>query len=150
MVFWFLAPSCLGLFDWSRKEAYQAVRFEKESRYYVILLEKDLLEDWTITIVNGRIKTKLGQSRTQAFPSYSKAFDQFCSLAKTRYQRGYSPKTFISKSTPLLQLLLALLQIDKQDIPNSKIKTKTRATSKSRLANSAPPKEINPQLGFDF
>lgn len=34
-------------------EQCQEMRFEKESRYYLLRLEKDLLEDWTITASNG-------------------------------------------------------------------------------------------------
>lgn len=150
MAAWFATPSCLSLFDWFGQEVYQAARFEKESRYYVIRLEKDLLEDWTITIVNGRIKSKLGQSRTHAFASYSDAFDQFCNLAKTRYQRGYSPKNFTSDSPPFLQLFLALLLADRQEPPRLKVKAKAKPATKVRAVRLFPPKEINPQLGFDF
>lgn len=150
MVFWCATPSFLSFFDWRSKEVYQAIRFEKESRYYVIRLEKDLLDDWTITIINGRIKSKLGQSRTHAFPSYGDAFDQFCNLAKTRYQRGYYPKTLRSDSPPLLQLILFLLLIDGRESAKAGAKVKSKAPSKVRAMSTPRPQEMNPQMGFDF
>ena len=61
--------------DFQRKERYHAARFEKDTRYYVIRLSKDLLEDWIITLINGRIKSKLGQSRTLAFANFNETFD---------------------------------------------------------------------------
>jgi predicted DNA-binding WGR domain protein len=149
MIPWFMTHSFFYLFCFKFREAYQAARFEKESRYYVIRLEKDLLEDWTITIINGRIKSKLGQSRTHAFPSYSDAFDQFCNLAKTRYQRGYYLKTITSDSPLLLQLLLYLLLLDQQQTVRPRTKIKLKESSIVRAA--APlPKETNPQMGFEF
>lgn len=64
-------------------------RFEKGTRYYLILLEKDLFEDWIITLVNGRIQTRLGQTRTLAFACYLEAYSQFGIATKTRLKRGY-------------------------------------------------------------
>jgi integrase/recombinase XerD len=32
--------------DFKKKEVYHVARFEKETRYYVLRLEKDLLDDW--------------------------------------------------------------------------------------------------------
>ena len=61
---WFATQPFLHLIHWKTGEYYHAARFEKESRYYVIRLSKDLLEDWVITLVNGRIKSKLGQTET--------------------------------------------------------------------------------------
>ena len=70
-------------------EKYHYARFEKDTRYYLISLEKDLFEHWIITLVNGRIQTRLGQIRTLAFSTYSEAFNQFCIATKTRVKRGY-------------------------------------------------------------
>ncbi|MFA5960498.1 MAG: hypothetical protein WC785_08265 [Tatlockia sp.] len=85
--------------------AYTSARFEKDSRYYVIRLSKDLLDDWVIVLINGRIKSRLGQSRTIAFSNFSEGFNHFCSLAKTRYLRGYQLKTFACDNQLMLQLL---------------------------------------------
>jgi hypothetical protein len=71
----------------------------------VIRLSKDLLDDWVITLINGRIKSKLGQSRTLAFTHFSEAFDNFCSMAKIRQQRGYELRTLDCDNPLMLQLL---------------------------------------------
>ena len=150
MIPWFTAPSFFYLLCFESREVYHAVRFEKESRYYVIRLEKDLLEDWTITAINGRIKSKLGQSRTHAFLSYGEAMDEFCTLAKIRYQRGYWPKSFTSDSSLLVHLLLFLLQIEETP-PKRKAITKKRESSKGHTAAATQsPKASTLQMGFDF
>lgn len=71
-------------------EKYLFARFEKGTRYYTVILDKDLFEDWVLTIANGRIGTKLGRVRTLAFPSFKDAFDRFCIATKIRDKRGYS------------------------------------------------------------
>ena len=150
MIPWFTTHSFFHLLCFESREVYHAVRFEKESRYYVIRLEKDLLEDWTITAINGRIKSKLGQSRTHAFPSYGEAMDEFCTLAKIRYQRGYGPKSFTSDSTLLVHLLLFLLQAEEAP-PKRKAITKKRDSSKGRAAASIQSSKASSlQMGFDF
>jgi hypothetical protein len=108
MIPWF--TPWLHYLNFSFKEAYHEVRFEKDSRYYTFRLEKDLLDDWTIIIVNGRIKSKLGQSRILAFSTYANAFGQFLNMIKIRYKRNYLLKTlssenFISLYYPLLLLI---------------------------------------------
>ena len=82
--------------NFKQKELYHTARFEKETRYYVIRLEHDLLGDWIITASNGRIKSKLGQTRTIAFSNFTEAFDHFCIMAKERNQRGYHLITYQS------------------------------------------------------
>ena len=64
---WFTTLPWLLFLNAQYKEHYHAARFEKDTRYYVIRLEKDLLGDWVITVCNGRIKSRLGQSRILAF-----------------------------------------------------------------------------------
>lgn len=59
MLPWFMAPPFYHLINYASQEAYHSARFEKASRYYVIRLSQDLLDDWVITIINGRIKTKI-------------------------------------------------------------------------------------------
>ena len=70
-------------------EKYHFARFEKSTRYYTVMLDKDLFNDWVITIINGRIGTKLGRVRKIAFPCFADAFDQFCTTTKIRTKRGY-------------------------------------------------------------
>lgn len=105
MIPWFTAIPFLHLIDFSIQEVYQEARFEKESRYYVIRLSKDLLDDWVITLINGRIKSRLGQIRTIAVTDFHEGIDHFCFLAKIRYQRGCQLKTVACDSAILLHLL---------------------------------------------
>lgn len=91
--------------NFKQKELYHAARFEKETRYYVIRLENDLLGDWIITASNGRIKSKLGQTRTIAFSNFTEAFEHFCMMAKERNQRGYHLITYQSDDVLHQQIL---------------------------------------------
>jgi predicted DNA-binding WGR domain protein len=77
-----------------QKEPYHFLRFEKESRYYEIRLSKDLLEDWILIISNGRIKSKLGQSRTQAFKTFHEALTQLYVSMELRHRRFYQMKHY--------------------------------------------------------
>ena len=71
-------------------EKYHVARFEKGTRYYTVILDKDLFNDWVITIANGRIGTKLGRIRIIAFPCFVDACDKFQATMKNRVKRGYS------------------------------------------------------------
>lgn len=64
---WFITLPWLHYLDFTYNEVYHEARFEKDKRYYVLRLEKDLLDDWTITAINGRIKSKLGQKKNIGF-----------------------------------------------------------------------------------
>ncbi|HAT8564386.1 TPA: hypothetical protein JA969_12195 [Legionella pneumophila] len=131
-------------------------RFEKESRYYVIRLGKDLLDDWVITIINGRIKSKLGQSRTLAFTSFSEGFSHFCTLAKIRNLRGYQLKIIACDNHLLLHLLPFVVYTEAhQKLPVAK--TKKRVNQREHLdkisgslLSNVPPQATTQQLGFAF
>jgi hypothetical protein len=134
MMPWFTALPFFYFLDFKKKEVYHVARFEKETRYYVLRLEKDLLNDWTITATNGRIRSKLGQSRTLAFPTFVDAFASFCDMAKLRYHRKYQLK-IIACDTPLFLYLLPFLFKTEEPVTktNSKIKAKP-LTIKSSLS----------------
>ena len=156
MTAWFTALPWVYYLDFKRKELYYSARFEKESRYYVIRLSKDLLEDWVITLVNGRIKSKLGQSRTLAFSSFNEGFEHFCVLAKTRHLRGYQLKTITFDNHLMLHLLPFLANTeDRKKLSTTKTVKKTNRgkgrdeTHVSILANLKP-ELAHQQLGFAF
>ena len=98
---WFATQPFLHLVDFTLKETYHFARFEKFTRYYVLRLEKDLLDDWIIVATNGRIHSKLGQNRTIAFANFKEAFEQFSQMANQRYQKGYRLTTYRSNVTSL-------------------------------------------------
>ena len=154
MTAWFTTLPWVYHLDFQRKERYHAASFEKDTRYYVIRLSKDLLEDWIITLINGRIKSKLGQSRTLAFANFNEAFDSFCQQAKIRHQRGYHLKTFNCDNHLLLQLLPFLVHAENtEEVHESKIiqNTKNRRNqnqSPTPTKNNQPP--THQQMGFSF
>ncbi|ERH41507.1 TPA: hypothetical protein SLD83_001775 [Legionella pneumophila] len=106
---WFITLPWLHYLDFTYNEVYHEARFEKDKRYYVLRLEKDLLDDWTITAINGRIKSKLGQRRILDFSTYTNAFAQFLIMIKIRYQHNYRLKILYSENIFSLHNLLFLL-----------------------------------------
>lgn len=79
-----VTTACVG-----KKPIFKSTRFEKGTRYYTVILDKDLFDDWVITIANGRIGTKLGRVRKIAFTCFDDALGQFENTTKTRIKRGY-------------------------------------------------------------
>ena len=69
--------------------SFKLARFEKGTRYYTIILEQDLFKDWVITVINGRINTKLGRIRKLAFQNCSDAVLKFDAITRTRIKRKY-------------------------------------------------------------
>ncbi len=149
---WFITPFFLHLIDWTYDECYHAARFEKDSRYYVIRLSKDLLEDWVIILTNGRIKSKLGQSRTLAFSDFGEGLTHFCVLAKLRYQRGYQIKT-IACDNPLTLSILPYFIGDQRTFEFFDDKTSKKINRRERRALKPVPilnNQMPQQLGFLF
>ena len=138
------------MLNFNTHETYHMIRFEKDMRYYSMRIEKDLLDDWVIVVINGRIQTKLGQIRTLAFTCYSDAFDHFCGMIQVRLKRDYHLKSY-QGGNPLLLTILAYAPIDsiEDKIPNLIPKVKiTRAPKKDRLKITNHPAPI--QMGFSF
>jgi hypothetical protein len=78
------SPSAIG-FDTAIKTAY--VRFEKNTRYYELHLGKDLFDNWSITRVNGRIKSRLGQYHHEPFGSFAEAIIRMSRLSQYRTEK---------------------------------------------------------------
>ena len=151
---WFMT---LPYFHWvqGKEILYHEMRFEKDSRYYVIRLEKDLLGDWTIMAINGRIKSKLGQSRTFAYDDFEQAFDNFCLFVKVRHQRKYQLTSYKTRNPLFLHWLIALLNTaELYPKPPKKINhPKTRGTKQKpavNLSDLKPNLHHNYQIPFDF
>lgn len=156
MMPWFLHPHFFHLLNLEKKECYHELRFEKDSRYYVIRLSKDLLDDWVITLINGQIKSKLGQIRTLAFSCFDESFEHFCALAKLRGQREYILKTIVCDNNLILHLLPHLIPTpDKNELPQEALinKIKQREYPKTNRV-TVTNKQKNPvaslQMGFSF
>jgi hypothetical protein len=153
---WFTTLPCLNLINWEPGEHYHAARFEKDTRYYVIRLSQDLLEDWVITLVNGRIKSKLGQSRTLAFSSFHEGFEHFCAQAHIRHLRGYQLKTINFDNHLLLYLLPFLANTEeKKKLSATKTVRNTHQNKDSDETNvsiliNLKPELAHQQLGFAF
>lgn len=123
--FWFMGLLLLP-------EPYHYIRFEKEYRYYELRLSKDLLGDWTLILSNGRIKTKLGKSRTQAFYQFDDALIQLYALVKIRLQRNYH---LVSSAIESFMFLLVLNLIVADYIFKQNIKVKKKAPPLVRPSN---------------
>lgn len=115
-----------------KKEPYHYLRFEKESRYYELRLDQDLLEDWTLITSNGRIKSKLGQSRTQAFSTYYEALMQLYSAIDQRYKRHYLIKRFFVEDQ-IYTLLLLNQTLHQASNKNLEIQSKKSPPDKSNM-----------------
>ena len=138
------------MLNFNTHETYHMIRFEKDTRYYSMRIEKDLLDDWVIVVINGRIQTKLGQVRTLAFTCYSDVFDHFCEMIQVRLKRDYHLKSYQGGNSLLLALLAyAPINTIADQIPALIPKVKnTRAPTKDRLKNTNQPIPI--QMGFSF
>ena len=154
---WLIALPFIHFMNFNPMEAYHEARFEKDTRYYVIRLSKDLLDDWVITLINGRIKSKLGQSRTLAFPNFSEAFEHFCLLAHMRHQRNYTLKTVACENPLLLHLLPFFTDNTKQTKEGDRMQSLTRKNHQpsrnqnrtTQNAKTLPSNNIN-QMEFLF
>lgn len=153
---WFLNHIFLPLLQFQNKECYHELRFEKNSRYYVIRLSKDLLGDWVITLINGRIKSKLGQVRGLAFASFDEGFEHLCAMAKLRTQRRYLLKVMTCDCDLMLHLLSYLMSIkNSNQLPEensiNKVKRRVRPNTHKTIVSNHRIKPIVPQqLFFSF
>ena len=75
--------------DLNNETSWQSIRFEKDTRYYTIRLEQDLLEDWVVAINYGRINSRLGQSKMLAFDEFEQAYAHFKKMSQMRHKRQY-------------------------------------------------------------
>ena len=144
----FTALPFFHLLDFTALETYHAARFERGTRYYVVCLNKDLLNDWIITTTNGRINSRLGQSRTIAFQNFKETFEQFCMFAKVRHQRGYQCTAYQSNASLFVHLIAALATGEQTAVhPQQTLsKNKKSIPTKSKTYEHASCQ----QLGFVF
>ncbi|HHF7349629.1 TPA: WGR domain-containing protein [Legionella feeleii] len=132
---WFMALPWLHYINFKLAQCYHAIRFEKATRYYTIRLEQDLLGDWTLCVTNGRIKSKLGQSRIIAFECFSDAYEHFCLMAKERNQRDYHLVSYHTEDVLFQTILLWECSIE---IPVVMQKRKTRTGQKKAVLPQKP------------
>jgi predicted DNA-binding WGR domain protein len=66
------------------------LRFEKDTRYYVLRLERALLGDWCVMRIWGSRSTRAGSELIEYYGSYDEAQQRLDQLAAVRErQRGY-------------------------------------------------------------
>ena len=147
---WFTISSFFLAWNFKPKETWHAIRFEKDTRYYAMRLEKDLLDDWIIIVIKGRSQTKLGQIRTLAFACYSDAFDHFCGMIQVRLKRHYHLRSYQGGNSLFLQLLAYAPTTTIEDqIPNVTRRAAIPKTpTETRSQNMTHPTPI--QMGFSF
>jgi predicted DNA-binding WGR domain protein len=66
-------------------------RWEKGTRFYEALVERDLFGDWVLTLVWGRRGSALGRVQHRPHPSVTAAQDALQRVARRRQRRGYAP-----------------------------------------------------------
>jgi predicted DNA-binding WGR domain protein len=69
----------------------QRARWEKGTRFYEALVERDLFGDWVLTLVWGRRGTALGRVQHRPHPSVTAAHDALQTVVRRRQRRGYTP-----------------------------------------------------------
>jgi len=148
---WFATLPCFIYWDFSTKEAYHAIRFEKDTRYYSMRLEKDLFDDWILIATNGRIQSRLGQTRSMPHLSFLPAFDELCDKIEVRLKRGYRLVSY-RNDDPLLLQLLPFTPI-KNHLKEKIIRASRVRNSNTTATNNQNHSEIQPtyiQTGFAF
>ena len=147
---WFTTPPFFHILDFTPRETRHAIRFEKDTRYYVMHLEKDLLDDWIIKVINGRIQTKLGQLRTLAFPCFADAFVAMCDMTGVRLKRGYRLKTWQSDDISLLQFF-PFATINTNSTTLKKLgNTRKKVIQKPSSSPETFIQQIPKQMAFEF
>lgn len=66
------------------------LRWEKGTRFYEALIERDLFGDWVLTLVWGRRGSALGRVQHRPHPSVTAARDALQTVARRRQRRGYA------------------------------------------------------------
>lgn len=67
-------------------------RWETSTRYYVVLLHRDLLGDWVLTVAHGGRSNNLGALVHRAVGSREAGIVALENIAKTRKRHGYIPQ----------------------------------------------------------
>jgi hypothetical protein len=65
------------------------LRWTRGTRYYRAHLEQDLWHGWSLTLVHGRIGTRLGRARASSSHSLEAALTALVAVTERRRQRGY-------------------------------------------------------------
>ena len=66
------------------------LRWEKGTRFYEALVERDLFGDWVLTLVWGRRGSALGRVQHRPHFSVAAAHDALQRMARRRQGRGYA------------------------------------------------------------
>lgn len=112
--------------------SWQMIRFEKETRYYTLQLEEDLLGDWVVVTIHGRINSKLGQNKLVAFENFNDAFSHFQKLCHIRHQRKYQITAWKKNQKEHIARIQAHQNISK-DYPGNLKNTQNRRKSAVQL-----------------
>ncbi len=125
------------------------VRFEKESRYYELRLSQDLFGDWVLILSNGRVKSRLGNSRTQAFFSFEEGLIGFYQAVKFRLQRQYKPTQYLIENV-LFSWVLTLVLTHHVTKRKVRVSRKKMAANQEKINHFVPLPDHTPQMCFPF
>lgn len=65
------------------------MKWETSTRYYTVVLQRDLLSDWVLTIAYGGRGNRLGTLMHRAVASKEAGLAELEAIAKTRNKHGY-------------------------------------------------------------
>ena len=69
---------------------WEKYRWERQQRYYEVLLHQDLWNHWVLTRIWGRSNTRLGRFRNDPCASYQEALEKLRRINQRRLQHGYA------------------------------------------------------------
>ena len=69
---------------------WEKYRWEKQQRYYEVLVHEDLWRNWVVTRIWGRSNTRLGRFKNEPCQSYQDALEKLGRINQRRLQRGYA------------------------------------------------------------
>jgi len=65
------------------------IRWEKDTRYYRVVFQKDLFCTWCLTLVWGKRNASLGQIKHLSVKSYQDGIQKISDIEKLRLKRNY-------------------------------------------------------------
>lgn len=72
----------------------QKWEWRSDSRYYIVRLQKNLFDEWTLIKSWGGLQNNLGSLAIQTFTHINDAFIEIANIAKKREKRNYKIYTY--------------------------------------------------------
>ena len=93
---WFLQSNTLLDLKFSDQKFTIYARYQKETRFYTLKMEKDLLNDWVIDAVNGSMGSKRGARRIHACADHQAELIRFGEMPTQIYNHSFNDQRLCS------------------------------------------------------